>query len=198
MRSWDDRDVMTQQLEVSIIAAPLAAIDRRALSQAWYSALRLASGSRPTAARASSQRRAGTEVAAHPKSAPSPARFASGRTRPPRAAATTSTVICGHEAAADLRLRAVRCALAARIERAFADPSAHPKRATFSVGEGCARVYVVLQTHGASTTLLAICTPEMQAIVARALAQARFALAARGFGVEPPLKGSLRCSQTRV
>jgi hypothetical protein len=34
--------MMTQQLEVSILAAPLAAIDRRALSQAWYSALHLA------------------------------------------------------------------------------------------------------------------------------------------------------------
>ncbi len=30
---------MTQQLEVSILAAPLAAIDRRVLSQAWYAAL---------------------------------------------------------------------------------------------------------------------------------------------------------------
>lgn len=31
---------MTAQLEVSILAAPVAAIDPRALSQAWYSALR--------------------------------------------------------------------------------------------------------------------------------------------------------------
>ena len=39
---WHHRSMMTQQLEVSILAAPLAAIDRRALSQAWYSALHLA------------------------------------------------------------------------------------------------------------------------------------------------------------
>ena len=38
--------MMTQQLEVSILAAPLAAIDRRALSQAWYSALHLARSDR--------------------------------------------------------------------------------------------------------------------------------------------------------
>ena len=41
-RRWHHRAMMTQQLEVSILAAPLAAIDRRALSQAWYSALHLA------------------------------------------------------------------------------------------------------------------------------------------------------------
>src|SRR6202034_3463065 len=43
---WHHRAMMTQQLEVSILAAPLAAIDRRALSQAWYSALHLATPDR--------------------------------------------------------------------------------------------------------------------------------------------------------
>ncbi len=43
-RSAKIETMMTQQLHVSILAAPLAAIDPRALSQAWYSALRLAHG----------------------------------------------------------------------------------------------------------------------------------------------------------
>jgi len=39
--------MMTDRLRVSVVAAPLAAIDPRALSQAWYSALHLAR-ERPT------------------------------------------------------------------------------------------------------------------------------------------------------
>ena len=58
---WHHRAMMTQQLEVSILAAPLAAIDRRVLSQAWYSALRLArddaEAARRTRAPAAARRR---------------------------------------------------------------------------------------------------------------------------------------------
>ncbi|MGB8909134.1 MAG: hypothetical protein WCC84_10335 [Candidatus Cybelea sp.] len=40
--------------------------------------------------------------------------------------------------------------------------------------------------------LLALCRPELRSVVGRALAEARCALAARGFGIEPP--GRCECS----
>jgi hypothetical protein len=179
--------MMTQQLEVSILAAPLAAIDRRALSQAWYSALRLASPGERISDCPRPRQRVSAPASARTQNPTVSAHRMEVETRPPRATPTKPTAISGDEETPNaLRRRARRCALAQRIERAFGDSSAHPRRATFSMGQGNARVHVILQTRGTSTTLLALCRPELRTVVARALAQARFALAARGIVVEMP------------
>ena len=182
--------MMTQQLHVSILAAPLAAIDPRALSQAWYSALRLAhcapavsdaAGGCATASRlhACIAGQASGTIARPAVISPSGSRRARGEERP---------------AAVDqLKRRGARAPLARRIERVFA-ASTPPQRATFSLGHGTARVHVILQTSGRGSTLVALCRPELESIVSRALALAGQALAARGIVVEMRARGIVRCS----
>lgn len=176
--------MMTHELEVSIIAAPLGQMDRRVLSQAWYTALRLAPNAQVSAARSGSTQTAplrsphyrigeAPQTAGHAKEL-LPAVASS---RPRRAAPG-----CDEVPAATGRARSR--ALAERIERTFAVVPMCAKRATFSLGRGNARVHIILQTIGERPTLLALCRPEAKTVVSRALAQARLALARRGIGVE--------------
>lgn len=187
--------MMTHQLEVSILAAPLGAIDRRALSQAWYSALRLAPQAPQTQKRSPFDRE---RMPAHGGGlrnvTPQASRSAhSGTLHSQTIGSKRAGNACGRESAAGACINASRVRLAERIERAFGSPATNLKRATFSLGPGNARVHVVMQTAGARTTLLAICRPELRDVVARALAQARAALAARGVGIEFCAIGAARC-----
>jgi len=182
--------MMTGQLHVSVLAAPLAAMDRRALSQAWYSALHLARAQTPGAELARgtvvTQGEAGKSLHPARQATPhvppakrSPAIFA----RRPAASATGG--------AADRR--AVRVQLARDIVRTFSNPHIRTQSASFLVSAG-ARVHVVLQTRGERVTLIAICPPRTRETVARALAQARFVLASRGIAVELGAKDGVVCS----
>jgi hypothetical protein len=179
--------MMTAQLEVSILAAPVAAIDPRALSQAWYSALRFGPHASPAFVTRTHADR--TQTLADRSMSPAAAQaLRSRQCDRPRAAAERPqrrAVSAGESWNNALRYRAARTLLAERIERAFAGSNAQPKRATFSMGRGTARVVVILQTKGKRTVLLALCRPELRSVVGRALAEARCALAARGFGIEP-------------
>jgi hypothetical protein len=186
--------MMMQQLEVSILAAPLAAIDRRALSQAWYSALHLA---RPDRSLVSSRECGPCTIAM-----PSEATGKRDSQSPSPRAAVTRVAHSGQSKASKItaqpsqpRIPADRDAvpLSLRIERRFGHSTSQIKRATFSMGRGEARVHVILQTNGNVATLVALCRPQMRAVVARALAHARFALAARGFVLDLEMRGE-RCS----
>lgn len=194
MRRCDDRRMMTQQLEVSILAAPLCAIDRRTLSQAWYSALRFAPQTlrRPALAQPRlSPTVARVKLPANAREGATRGGCDRARRRP--AIAVKSSTMSSCEKEATLRLRERRAPLAERIERAFAGSRSQVKRATFSMGRGHARVHIILQTKGERMTLLAICRPELRAAVASALARVRFALATRGIAVDfSALRGS-RC-----
>lgn len=182
--------MMTQQLQLSILAAPLAAIDSRALSQAWYSALRLAHGApamAQTAGRCVTALRSRVNVStdAPPEAGRQQAVVAL------RGARNTSGEV---RAPADhVRRRTAPTPLARRIERTFAAPTP-PQRATFSLGDGTARVHVILQTSGGRSALVALCRPELEAVVSRALAQAGRALTARGIAIEMRARGIARCS----
>ncbi len=185
--------MMTQQLEVSIIAAPLAAIDRRALSQAWYSALGLAQAKRsipPTIGQpARIQVSSPIERASSDRRSPLQTRNVEPRPSS-RAPMKTPGVSTPQPAVRGADRRVVP--LSQRIERRFALP-AQTRRATFSMGRGAARVFVILQTNGNVATLVALCRPEMRTVVARALAGARFALTTQGLVIDlqtPPA----RCS----
>jgi hypothetical protein len=174
-----DAGMMTQQLGFSILAAPLAAIDRRALSQAWYSALHLA--------------RERTLQSPAPPRNEVPIRDVAQRT----AESHESTRAAKFEGARRVRepgskptpvatpeRRATRSALARRIERTFLHPIARPKRATFTVDGTRARVHVALQTTPNGVRIVAVCPASVRGRVARALDQARFALAARGIALQ--------------
>lgn len=186
--------MMTQQLAVSILSAPLGAIDRRSLSQAWCSALRLA-GAAPLQASASKRtptpaaERGANDVPDDSESLPS-ARGARNAASAAPAGNERRSVIAGPIA----DRRAPRSALARRIEHAFIDPRAQAKRATFSAGSGRSRVHIVLQTSGARTRLIAFCRPEARPAVARALSQARYALALRNIAFDFETVDDASCS----
>jgi hypothetical protein len=186
--------MMTRELEVSILTAPLAAIDRRTLSQAWYSALHYARADAPPVRSRSFVLRSvvpGGSVAATRIERPADARF--NVRRATGAAAKLPESRGGFGPAVQSSARE-RVHLAQRIERAFAGPNARPQRATFSLGRGNARVHVILQTNGEQAMLVALCSPELHAVVRAALTQARRALAARGFGLVACAVGGDACS----
>jgi hypothetical protein len=177
--------MMTEQLAFNVIAAPLAAIDRRALSQAWYSSLHMAE-----------------QRASHPAGkAPAAQRFDRSLTieRPTRAlptqrvaknAKTTSRPAEAHGSMAreaDAERRVSRSPLARTIERTFLHPQAGQRRATFCVGSQKTRVYVAMQRLRGTLHLVAIAPPAVRAEVARALDEARYSLAERGIAISVAL-----------
>jgi hypothetical protein len=173
--------MMTDRLEVSVLAAPLCAIDRRALSQAWYSALRLArDGAATTAARTETPARLERSPREGTTAAPASRSYRS-QLHWPSSADEIKRVHTVHDpgltAVADRR--AARLPLAQRIERAFLAPGSRLRRATFSIGDGRGRVHVILHSKGDRVALVALCPPALRGVVARALAQVRFKLAAR-------------------
>jgi hypothetical protein len=192
-RLCDDPEMMTRQLEVSILAAPLAAIDRRALSQAWYSALRLAARGTPEVAhRPCAMHASGVPLHPH-NSLAERAVHRNGTASAPQALGKPRQRGSVSEPEHHGERRAPRAQLAARIERVFT-AAWQPKRATFSLGPGNARVHVMLQTSGTQVTLVALCSPRLRDLVGPELTRARRALAARGIGVEVrQYERGLRC-----
>ena|SRR5579871_1127985 len=181
--------MMTHELEVSILAAPLGAIDRRALSQAWYSALHLAAPARQVAGTGIAQRRSPIPPLPYDTQTAPGAAVANADRRSRRRLRLVGRTYRGEAPA--LR-QSPQTRLAARIERAFGAASS-PKRATFSFGPRNARVHVVLQTTPTRTTLVALCRPELRGSVGEALAQARSALAARGIALDVRKIGGRAC-----
>jgi hypothetical protein len=177
--------MMMQQLELNVLAAPLAAMDPRSLSQAWYSALRLA---HPQECRALSPGKKSTSdsssrVERFSRGDTQALPFRSAESRPTRSELPKpplGVVQQGVTRVADRRV----FPLSERIERRFAQSRTPVSRATFSMGRGAARVFVIAQTNGNVATLIALCRPEMRALVARALASARFRLTTHGFVID--------------
>jgi hypothetical protein len=157
---------------VAVIAADVARTDRRALSEAWYSALHVA--------------RAGTPAPAHTR----PHAPASGST--PR---TSPRVHGPSPAPQSRRLRAIPRSAAApaasrsqaqtetsrRIERAVTALAGAPRSAraqTIEVAGG--RVRLLVRSDGGTTRVVALCSAALREPVERALAGARYALASGG------------------
>lgn len=170
-------------LQISILNAPLAQIDRRTLSQAWYSALHLAH--EPShAPRAPQNTR---EIVPRSRASGEPARaehHPQNHTLPassPHAAGSTNRLPAEER-------RCERSALARKIERLFLRPTPQTRRATFTLNGDAARIRVMLVARGAGQELIAICPPRLHAIVARALTQARYALAARGIALHAQIR----------
>ncbi|MEA2666973.1 MAG: hypothetical protein QOI11_3917 [Candidatus Eremiobacteraeota bacterium] len=165
---------------VAVLATELPATDRRALSQAWYSALHLAE--RAPRARSASPRPAAQ--AKHGAAAfARDALDARGTTSAGDAntrGATRRDASTPRDASVPLAERRLpKSELARRIERALAQrPRGAP--ASFAVSAAGGRVRLLVRSDGARTRVVAVCAPPLRERVERALAQARFALAARG------------------
>jgi hypothetical protein len=168
---------------VAVVATHLAVTDRRALSQAWYSALHLAErNAAPARPRAAPPAAPGAAYAARPI-ASGPDMPAAG---PRNVRAPRSTAICsrGEGRAAAPERRAPLSELARRIESGVARRRAMQTSAAFAVRTGAERVHLLVRCSGARTRIVAVCSPRLREPVERALAHARFALAGRGLPAE--------------
>ncbi len=172
----------TATRSVAVVATRLPDIDRRALSQAWYSALHLPAspggGASPIRFTASSTL-AGAAHASRPAQTPALSACSSAPTPKTRAvpAAPGPGIVERRGPAGDL---------ARRIERAILRHSgSRPlQAATISVSAGDGRVALLVRTDGATTRIVALCAPHLRDRVDRALAHARFGLAASGLRLE--------------
>jgi hypothetical protein len=181
---------VTEQLQFSVLTAPVAGVDRRGLSEAWYSALYgTANTAHPDAPAAREAGGFSTRIKqaergdAH--AAPEPSQRAG--------AAVLHDEHIAREAGADLDRRSPRSALARKIERAFLRPHKHARKASFTIDDEHGRVHVVLQSNGTQLKLIAICPPKACARVASALAQARYALAMRGIDLDAGIREQAAC-----
>jgi hypothetical protein len=172
--------MITATRSVAVVATRLPNIDRRALSQAWYSALHLAQpGSGTAAARV-------TPAATAPSLAAAPRREQAGPAAPTAARGALVQIARRSEAAvftAPADRRGSAGELARRIERAVRRSGVlRPPRASAAVAVaiGGGRVHLLVRSDGATTRIVALCAPHLRERVDRALAHARFALAASG------------------
>lgn len=171
---------IAEHLNFSIVSAPLAQVDRRTLSQAWYSALY---GACAPAAQAQPEPQRGTT----PNASRVPVRRELSTAGPPahepRADAKHDAGTSSKTLAAPPERRSARSPLARRIERRFSHPAAKPSAATFALEGAAGRVQVLLKGAGPNVRLVAICAPAARAQVCAALAQARYNLASRGLAL---------------
>jgi hypothetical protein len=170
--------VNTPTRDIAVIRAHLPYIDRRALSQAWFSALRLASDGRaparepqrvPPSIPSLGRRSAAPACAATPRAQPEA--LARGRDAAPQKTAGMSP------GDATARRRFLEGAVAASGSRARAGTGA---RAAFTVTLANARVRLVVRGEGDRLHVVALCSSRHVETVTRALALAAFSLRHRG------------------
>lgn len=168
---------IADQLQFSVLSAPLAQVDRRALSQAWYSALygseRTCQSSAGGAAAAAS-----TTLEQHGQSIAVQTRRAepAAPTPHPRAGTPAKIATSGNPP----ERRAPHSPLAKSIERAVSKRRAQRRGAAFSIGTDAGRVRILVRSTGGRVRIFAVCAPRVKERVAAALAQARYALSSRG------------------
>ena len=182
-------DGCTKSFGFDVLTAPIAQVDRRGLSQAWYSALHLAGSAQPAAQRGtrSTPQPVLATVLQRPASHPGSPQRAS--TSPVRTRGARSSQI---HAETTVERRAPRNALARKIAQAFSQPRRSNGHASFVLDDVGGRVHVTIRTDGSSVRLIAICAPRAGAQVARALDDARYALAKRAMHVDARLRERAR------
>jgi hypothetical protein len=167
-----------------VIATQVARTDRRALSEAWYSALHLAH--RPGAAQAAPAPRVfepSTRGALVSSRACVPGtlegRPLSSRSRRSLEAARDDRNVRCDSAQPERRLPA--CPTSLRVERALTTLAARwSGYAAQTIDVAGGRVRLLVRVDRGTTRIIAVCSPPLREPVARALAHARFALASAG------------------
>jgi hypothetical protein len=178
---------ISEHLQFSVLTAPVASVDRRSLSQAWYSALygtqqqpRPEKNVRLFPAKAQRGKRAKVQPQQE-----GTARAQSTVNR--RSARQNVQVVPGHER------RAPRSILSRKIERVFLQPKAPVRKASFALDSAAGRVQILLNANGNRVRLVAICPQKARSEVASALAQARYALASRGIELSSDVREFAVC-----
>jgi hypothetical protein len=168
---------------VAVIATQIAQTDRRALSEAWYSALHLAHAAPPPRAAAAQRVATDARPAALARVASAPAHGERVPAALPAKARHDANV---RSAAVPERRRPVS-ETARRIERAVERLSVRrpvPAAHTLDVAGG--RVRLLVHHDGQALRVVALCSSPLRDVVERALASARFALAGTGVRVVAP------------
>jgi len=175
---------VTEHFGFDMLSAPVLTVDRRALSQAWYSAL-YATRNAAQAPRRRTVANRSTPPGSSP-GAPASGDLGNGAASriPTLARYSGESFTIGTEA---MERRAPRSPLARSIERVLARSSHLPRRASFTLGGSDGRVHVVIQAIGANVRVIAFCTPRARARVAAALRHVRCDLVFRGFDVHATL-----------
>lgn len=178
-----------QHLEFSVLSAPLASVDRRSLSQAWYSALYAADKTpkcenRCPAPASTSGDSPVCDVAQ--KQAPIHANSAGPIERVPAREGDTPRASASERRTAQLPL-------ARRIEHRLRCSPKAPRKTSVTLDEPGGRVQLLLCTSGHRVKLVAICSPRAKERVAAALVQARYALAKRGIALEAVQRDGAAC-----
>lgn len=170
-----------EHLGLSVLSAPVASYDRRALSQAWYSAL-YGAHERPQSAGAAQISNATPPRPKRAQGAETPLGSSRRSTSPSLPSARAATRINANAIAKGEMLdrRSPRLALAKAIEKTFSSRSALPRKAAFTVDGQSGRVQILLRAGSGRIDLVAICAPRAAGQVAAALAQARYALSRSG------------------
>lgn len=180
---------ITEQLQFSVLTAPVASLDRRALSQAWYSALY-------GAGRGNGGENTSLQVRPHTAAASQPhCHDATAGVDPRRAALAHGTGAKAHRQPEGMPAdrRAPRSKLARKIERVLLKPHTGAQKRSFTIEGKHGRVHVLLQSRGTQLKLVAICPPKARAHVSAALAQARYALALRGIDLDADARSAQAC-----
>jgi len=179
---------ITEHLEFSVLTAPIATLDRRSLSQAWYSALY---GDGKTACSQTSAAKSRTSSVTAPRE-PMVQRSVQFHETSASTATHARAAVCAPRGG-DVERRGPHSPLARKIERAFVHPRSVSRKAAFALDGEHGRVQVILQSRGSQFKLVAICPPKAKAQVARALAQARYTLAMRGIELEAHARERASC-----
>jgi hypothetical protein len=173
---------MQQTNRVTILATQLATTDRRALSQAWYSALHLVEHERGTASAN------GAERATRPEPVVPRGDCASEQGRVARREAAAMLQHGARRqrlsAAPIVERRAPKSELARRIERVIVQRRRAAASTSFAIAPGGGRVHLLVRNDGGRTRVVALCAPALRERVERALAHARYALAAQATTAE--------------
>lgn len=174
---------ITDGLAFDLLASPVAAIDRRALSQAWYSALyRGANHSSATIPRrvatAPPQRTAGVR---------SPQRAPRQAIAPRIGPGTNAAARAGRPDGMPEERRAPASPLTRALETRLRRLPQSGRRA-FTLRTPAGRVHVLVHARGGRLTLVALCGRGARPDVAAALNRARYALASRGITVETAVR----------
>jgi hypothetical protein len=169
---------------VAVVAMQIAQTDRRALSQAWYSALHLAR--EPARVPARTPRAAA--VAAEPALAgPRDRRPADRAQGAPRAALPRPLRPAHPRIDVTGERRRPPSLDERRIGRAIAALAARPHTAsTHTIALDGGRVCLIVRRDGRTTRIVALCSAALREPVRRAVAGARFALAGAGIVVGAP------------
>lgn len=171
---------ISEELHFSVLTAPIAAVDRRSLSQAWFSAL-YGTHQRPAGRAAKLHDASGTALPQPRGTAEEPAPAATAHT----SAADGPKAPVEHTGrGVPIERRSPRSELAMKIERRLQPTHAPLRGKTFSLDGALGRVRILLQSKGNRHNLIAICPRGAQPQVAAALAQARYALALRGIQLD--------------